>query len=104
MRGTMMELIGFLPVEVRKERGVAELPFRDDLTQPTGPLHAGETFKLLKNLGYCGGKRLKPLKVKRGALKPLHKFIEWVRATFPLTIPALNLLGIIFYGFWYGYL
>lgn len=52
MRGTMMELIGFLPGEVRKERVVAELSFRDDLTQPTGPVHAGDTFKLLKNLGY----------------------------------------------------
>jgi acyl-coenzyme A thioesterase PaaI-like protein len=40
MRGTMMELIGFLPAEVRKERVVAELPFRDDLTQLTGLLHA----------------------------------------------------------------
>ena len=40
MRGTMMELIGFLPAEVRKERVVAKLPFRDDLTQLTGLLHA----------------------------------------------------------------
>jgi acyl-coenzyme A thioesterase PaaI-like protein len=60
MRGTMMELIGFLPVEVSKERVVAELPFRDDLTQPTGPLHAGDTFKLLKNKGYCREKAQKP--------------------------------------------
>jgi len=46
MRGTMMELIGFLPVEVSKERVVAELPFRDDLTQPTGLLHAGAILTL----------------------------------------------------------
>jgi len=46
MRGTMMELIGFLPVEVSKERVLAELPFRDDLTQPTGLLHAGAILTL----------------------------------------------------------
>jgi 1,4-dihydroxy-2-naphthoyl-CoA hydrolase len=46
MRGTMMELIGFKPVEVSKERVVAELPFRDDLTQPTGLLHAGAMLTL----------------------------------------------------------
>jgi 1,4-dihydroxy-2-naphthoyl-CoA hydrolase len=46
MRGTMMELIGFLLLEVSKERVVAELPFRDDLTQPTGLLHAGAILTL----------------------------------------------------------
>ena len=46
MQGTMMELIGFQPVEVSKERVVAELPFRDDLTQPTGLLHAGAILTL----------------------------------------------------------
>ena len=46
MRGTMMELIGFLPVEASKERVVAELPFRDDLTQPMGLLYAGAILTL----------------------------------------------------------
>jgi len=69
MRGTMMELIGFLPVEVSKERVVAELPFRDDLTQPTGPLHAGDTFKLLKNLYY---KRAKG--VQKGSVQEFTNF------------------------------
>ena len=46
IRGTMMELIGFLPVEASKERVVAELPFRDDLTQPMGLFHAGAILSL----------------------------------------------------------
>jgi hypothetical protein len=46
-----------------------------------------------------GLKTLKVKKLKEGALKPLQKFIEWVRATFPLTIPTMNLLEIIFYEF-----
>ena len=33
------------------------------------------------------------IKVIRGVLKPLQEFIEWVRATFPLTVSAMNLLG-----------
>jgi 1,4-dihydroxy-2-naphthoyl-CoA hydrolase len=46
IRGTLIELIGFIPIDVSKERVVAELPFRDDLTQPTGLLHAGAILTL----------------------------------------------------------
>ena len=46
MRGTMVELIGFQPVEASKERVVAELPIRKDLTQPMGLVHGGAIITL----------------------------------------------------------
>jgi 1,4-dihydroxy-2-naphthoyl-CoA hydrolase len=45
-RGTMLELIGLQPIEVSKERVVAEIPYRDDLRQPAGMIHAGAILTL----------------------------------------------------------
>ncbi len=46
MRGTMMELVGLQVVEASREGVLAEIPYRDDLRQPLGLIHAGAMITL----------------------------------------------------------